>query len=102
MPQESGLLPIIILLAVCVGLLFFLLLTVYGISGRLGRVERLLAEKKEAKPASEPISAAESAPGGPFEAFLDEDPSRRSLSKKEQSAAYRKWRQQNGMNWSNS
>ncbi|HVJ47418.1 MAG TPA: hypothetical protein VM511_13590 [Luteolibacter sp.] len=102
MPPDSGLLPVTILLAVCVGLLFFLLLAVFGINGRLGRVERLLAEKKESKPAPESISAVESAPGGPFEAFLEEDPSRRSLSKKEQSAAYRKWRQQNGMNWSNS
>lgn len=41
----------------------------------------------------------EVAPGTPFEEFLNEDPVRRSLSKKEQFAAYRDWRSQNGLNW---
>jgi hypothetical protein len=39
------------------------------------------------------------APGTPFEEFLNEDPSRRLLSKKEQFAAYRDWRSQKGLNW---
>ncbi len=102
MPQSLDLLPVTILLGVCTGLLFLVLLAIYSVSNRLGRVERLLAVKSEAKSSPEPISAAEAAPGGPFEAFLDEDASRRSLTKKEQSAAYRKWRQEKGMNWSNS
>ncbi len=37
--------------------------------------------------------------GTPFEEFLNEDPTRRSLSKKEQFAAYRDWRSQKGLNW---
>ena len=102
MPQSLEVLPITILLGACTGLLFLILLAIYSVSGRLGRVERLLAAKNETKSAHEPENAIEVAPGGPFEAFLEEDASRRLLTKKEQSAAYRKWRQQNGMNWSNS
>lgn len=41
----------------------------------------------------------EVAPGTPFEVFLNEDPTRRSLGKKEQFAAYRDWRSQKGLNW---
>jgi hypothetical protein len=37
--------------------------------------------------------------GTPFEEFLNEDPTRQSLSKKEQFAAYRDWRSQKGLNW---
>lgn len=102
MPQSMDLLPVTILLGACAGLLFLLLLAIYGVSARLGRVERLLAAKKEGKSAPEPEIPADAVPGGAFESFLEEDPSRRLLTKKEQSAAYRKWRQQNGMNWSNS
>lgn len=38
-------------------------------------------------------------PGSHFEEFLNEDPSRRALTKKEQFAAYRDWRSQKGLNW---
>lgn len=37
--------------------------------------------------------------GGAFEGFLDEEPGRRALPKGEQFAAYRKWRQEKGLNW---
>lgn len=47
-------------------------------------------------------SHAETSAGGAFEAFLGEDSARRALPKAEQFSAYRKWRQEKGMNWSNS
>lgn len=34
-----------------------------------------------------------------FDRFMMEDASRRSLPKREQFEAYRRWRQENGMNW---
>jgi hypothetical protein len=42
---------------------------------------------------------AEAAHGTPFEEFLNEDPARRAMSKKEQFAAYRDWRSAKGLNW---
>ncbi len=48
---------------------------------------------------AEPEPNIEVPPGTPFEEFLNEVPSRRSLSKKEQFAAYRDWRSQKGLNW---
>jgi hypothetical protein len=38
--------------------------------------------------------------GSLFEEFLDEDPQRRDLGKKEQFAAFRAWRSAKGLNWS--
>lgn len=102
MPTETDLSTVVILLSACVGLLFFLLLAVFGLRGQLGRVERLLAAKKSAAPAPVTPPEPEFEQGGPFEDFLNADPARKLLSKKEQSAAYRKWRRENGMNWSNS
>ena len=71
---------------------------------RLGRIEKLLAAlatRGESSPSSQP-PAIETQPGGAFEAFLAEDPERRKLPKGEQFAAYRRWRQEKGLNWSNS
>ena len=47
-------------------------------------------------------SHAETSAGGAFEAFLSEDAARRAMTKGEQFSAYRKWRHENGKNWSNS
>jgi hypothetical protein len=103
---ESSVSTVVILLSVCVGLLVILILIAAAISRHLGRLERLLAVKSPVKIGSSatppPLTAAETSPGGPFEAFLAAEPARKALSKKEQAAAYRKWRQENGMNWSNS
>lgn len=41
----------------------------------------------------------EAANGTPFEEFLNEDPARLTMSKKEQFAAYRDWRSAKGLNW---
>ena len=110
-PAESGISTVVILLASATGLLFLLLLTAIGIRNRLVRLERLLASKRdESSPARASSGASSEAlvpeievtSGGVFETFLNEDPARRNLPKKEQAAAYRKWRQEKGMNWSNS
>ena len=39
-------------------------------------------------------------PGTHFEEFLNEDPERRKLPKKQQFTAYRAWRTEKGLNWS--
>jgi hypothetical protein len=92
-----------ILLCVAAGLLALLLVLGWRISGRLARIERHLADLSN-HPDSEnsPPSHAETQTGGAFENFLSEDPARRLLPKNEQFAAYRKWRQEKGLNWSGS
>jgi hypothetical protein len=101
---ESEAPPLIILLSTCTGLLVLLLLLVVRISWRLSRIEKNLTYSSRG-PSESPDpapSAAETSPGGAFEAFLSEDPERRNLTKSEQFSAYRRWRQEKGMNWSNS
>ena len=94
---------VLILLYSVVGFLVVLMGMVLGISRRLWRIERWLAEgggREEAAPSTP--SSAETSSGGAFDTFLNEDPSRRQLSKGEQFAAYRRWRHEKGLNWSNS
>jgi len=96
---------LLILLGCSLGLTFLVVLLMFGMSSRLRRVESLLqqnASSSRSEPDHEAPSAAETSRGGAFEAFLDEEPGRRELTKSEQFSAYRKWRQEKGMNWSNS
>lgn len=100
---ESASSTVMILLSSALGLLVLLLVLLIGISRRLKRVEnRLSGLVSTSSPADSAPSHAETSPGGAFETFLKEDPARRALPKAEQFAEYRKWRQQNGLNWSNS
>lgn len=86
-----------------VGLLILLLFLVWRLVVRLGRIERTLAGlSSHAEQTSDAPPSVESQPGGAFEAFLLEDPERRKLPKGEQFATYRRWRQEKGLNWSNS
>lgn len=100
---EVDLSTLVILVSACVGLLTLMLLVILRISSRLARLEKLglqvdkLSSSNETGPTS-----AETSAGGAFEIFLSEDPSRRQLPKGEQFSAYRQWRQEKGMNWSNS
>jgi hypothetical protein len=87
----SYVLTLVYLLSACLSLLGLLLIMSFRISRRLGRIER------QAGAVRVETLAAEAGP-----AFLNEDPSRRELSKGEQFAAYRQWRHDKGMNWSNS
>ncbi len=100
---ESGLSTVVILLAVCAGLLFLLLLVGLRVAGRLGRIELQLGRSGDAddRALREALAKVpEPERGGAFEEFLSEDPARRSLPKAEQFAAYRQWRQEKGLNWS--
>ena len=92
---------VLILLWSAVALLVCLLALGMLIFRRLSRIERRMAENSGRREGTE-VAAAEIQPGGAFETFLNEDPSRRELPKREQFAAYRQWRQERGMNWSNS
>ncbi len=122
MPEEIPVTSILVLLSVNVGLVVILLLVVLGLRGKINRLEQVLGSRKKEEPVGKEKSASgkssaqaepvlgethesntwDVSPGGPFDRFLSEDPARRNLPKKEQSVAYRKWRQQNGLNWSNS
>lgn len=94
---------VVILLASILGMALMVLLILVGISRSLLRIERRLAENPiPVRGAELPPSSAETSAGGAFETFLSEEPARRKLSKAEQFAEYRKWRQENGLNWSNS
>ena len=100
---ESEVPMIEILLVSCAGLLFLIFLLVFRISRRLTRIEGLVGQSQNRHEMTESApSAAERSPGGAFETFLNEDPARRHLPKGEQFSAYRQWRHENGMNWSNS
>lgn len=100
---ESDLSTVVILLALCAVLLVVLLLVVIRIFSRLSKIEGFARQQPERQESLESgPSAAENSPGGAFEMFLNEDPERRELTKAEQFSAFRRWRQEKGMNWSNS
>ncbi len=93
---------IVILLAACAGLMVLVLLLVFKILARLTAIEQRIAAHENSRDGDEHApSPAEISQGGAFETFLKEEPGRRGLAKSEQFAAYRRWRQENGLNWSN-
>ena len=93
---------VVILLSAIVALLALLVAMGFGIFRRLSRMDKRLTEGMSQQVVGEAApSLAECSAGGAFETFLNEDPERKTLSKSEQFAAYRRWRQENGMNWSN-
>lgn len=103
MPDADPQPMIQILLTTAVVLLGVLALLGWRISRRLAHIERKLENTPLRDHAdASPLSSAETAAGGAFETFLNEDPARRLLPKAEQFAAYRKWRQEKGLNWSGS
>jgi hypothetical protein len=92
-----------ILLCACAGMLVLVLGLAIGISRRLRRIEHWLVEvEARREPVVQAVPTAEPNGGGAFEEFLSEDPARKQLSKSEQFAEYRRWRQEKGLNWSNS
>lgn len=99
MPEPQLSIPLI---STCIGLLVLGLLLMWRILARLDRLERLISAAPKAATHDSAPSAAETSAGGAFEVFLSEDPARRAMTKSEQFAAYRDWRQEKGMNWSNS
>jgi hypothetical protein len=100
--QEPVVSVVVILLGSALGLLVALLALLVGISRCLTRMERHLAASASRDDAdSSSAEVAEISAGGAFETFLNEEAARRLLPKNEQFAAYRRWRQENGLNWSN-
>ncbi len=87
----------------CLALLIAIFFLVLRINSKLSGISNHSSKPSRPSPSStaseETEHNVEVAPGTPFEEFLNEDPSRRSLSKKEQFAAYRDWRSQKGLNW---
>jgi hypothetical protein len=80
-----------------------IILLLWRISCKLITIEKRLKnlpEMIDSATRTDGPSVAEKSPGGAFESFLNEDPTRWNLPKNEQFAAYRKWRQQKGLNWS--
>ncbi len=101
MPTDDNSQISLILIISAVLLLIFLVAVSFRVLKRLKRMEAILAGGvggREKMDADE--SPQESGAGGTFEAFLNEDPARLEMSKSERFAAYRRWRQENGLNWS--
>jgi hypothetical protein len=81
-------------------LILFLLILINtklsALSAKLSRSSRSAKiEDADASPGS-----VEAPSGTHFEEFLNEDPERRRLAKKEKFKAYRAWRSEKGLNWS--
>lgn len=88
------------LLGALVVLQLFVLAMLLRLSGRVSRLFRLIASP--VPPAARELADRKEANGDQkkwFALFLAEDPSRRNLPKKEQFAAFRRWREEKGMNW---
>ena len=102
-------LAITILCYTAVALLLLILLVLFQISGKISiasqRLTRQPTRSSRSAPAEDLVEEADSpnievGPGTPFEEFLNEDPEHRTLPKKDQFKAYRKWRAEKGLNWS--
>jgi hypothetical protein len=77
-----------------------LLLALLRLSARVSSLFRLIASP--VPPASQELADRKESNGEQgrwFAEFLAEDPSRRDLPKKEQFAAFRRWREEKGLNW---
>ncbi len=105
MPTETASqfpLAITILAYVATISLVLILLLLLRLSGQINalaiRLTKSTRSTRLAEPEEKP-NIAESEPGTPFDEFLKEDSQRRTLSKKEQFKAYRKWRAEKGLNW---
>lgn len=88
---------------VCLALLIAIFFLVLRINAKLSVLSNKSSHANHtgstANETEETPTNVEVEPGTPFEEFLNEDPARRALSKKEQFAAYRDWRSQKGLNW---
>lgn len=102
-----GDLDVPVTLLVLMGIMTLLVLMVwmgqFGISARLRRIEyhlRQMAVQDGAEtPALGERKAETKLQKRLFQEYLDEDPYRRRLPKREQFAGFRKWRSEKGLNW---
>jgi hypothetical protein len=98
--SETESLASLILLAVCAGCLLLLVVAVIRNGRCLRRIERSLKAREGATKSAAGAAGGRAAPArGEFETFLGEDPARLLLPKGEQAQAYRRWRQDKGLNW---
>jgi hypothetical protein len=92
-----------VLAHICVILLIAILLLIVRINLKLSSFFPRHTQHASSDPISatsvETVSNDRVPSRTPFEEFLNEDPNRRLLGKKEQSTAYRDWRSQKGLNW---
>jgi hypothetical protein len=91
--------------AVLGGVVFFqflLLVAVLRLSGKISALSRQVASASR-EPAYGPELVHRKEENSEqkkwFAQFLEEEPARRDLPKKEQFAAFRKWREEKGLNW---
>jgi hypothetical protein len=103
MPDSESSSLTLLLFSICGLLLLIILCLLARVLSRLKAMERQL-EQVPMRLGRAPVLPphAETSPSGAFEVFLAEDPERRNLPRGEQSSAYRQWRQEKGMNWTNS
>jgi len=93
----------LILLTSILGVLLLLALILTRISNNLTRVSRHLNEvTKRIENSAQNKSETRRESLGAYEQFLNEDPERLKLSKKERFSLYRVWRKEKGLNWSTS
>jgi len=94
---------IIALAYIATAILLIIMILLFRMNGRLASLSACLSrpgrsarlEETDAEP-----NVAEVGPGTHFQEFLNEDPERHTLSKKEQFKAFRTWRSEKGLNWS--
>ncbi len=114
MPESVSDLPFALWLSIGgIGfLLLFILFALSRLRARLLWIQRALLAMESAQATREVRASPEDHPGLDqrksanrvqkrlFRQFLEEDPARREMSKKEQFSAFRKWRSERGLNWS--
>lgn len=98
MLENPLLIPVLLGSLVVLQLLVLALLV--RVSGRVSRLSRMLAPS--VVPAGRDLADRKESNADQkkwFAQFLAEDPGRAQLPKKEQFAAFRRWREEKGMNW---
>lgn len=96
-------LSIIVLAYLATAILFIIMIMLLRLNSNITALSAKLSRSSRSAKLEEPDAAAnavEVGSGSIFEQFLNEDPNRRSLTKKEQFKAYRAWRADKGLNWS--
>ena len=89
-----------VLLGALVVLQLLVIALLLRVSGRVSRLSRMLAPA--VAPAGRGLAERKESNADQkkwFAQFLAEDPERAQLPKKEQFAAFRRWREEKGMNW---
>jgi len=86
-------------------LLILILILLLRINNRLAQLTNITPRTKKISVAEsvkfggEPAEEIDAPSGTHFDEFLHEDPTRQALPKKEQFKAFRKWRADKGLNW---